>query len=107
MGAVTTCVVTTAAWAQSPVLDDQNKGNTGTPTESQLDPTLNEADLGVTYESMGVTDPAASRTEAVAVMSALLKQHPDLKANFHGLWAYAVKNGQRTFAIELPMAQIP
>jgi hypothetical protein len=42
LGVVTTCVVTTAAWAQSPVLDDQNKETTGTPTEAQLDPTLNQ-----------------------------------------------------------------
>jgi hypothetical protein len=73
----------------------------------QLDPSLNEPDLAVFYESMGITDPAAARTEAVAVMSALLKEHPDFKGNFHGLWAYAMNNGKRTFAIELPMAQIP
>lgn len=73
----------------------------------QLDSTLNEPDLGITYESMGVTDPAAARTEAVAVMSALLKQHPGIKENFHGLWAYAQKDGKRTFAIEVPMTQIP
>jgi hypothetical protein len=73
----------------------------------RLDATLDQPDLGVTYESMGVTDPAAARTEAVAVLSALLKAHPDLKQNFHGLWAYAINDGKRTFAIELPMAQIP
>jgi hypothetical protein len=73
----------------------------------RLDTTLNQPDLGVTYETMGVTDPAAARTEAVAVLSALLKEHPGLKENFHGLWAYALKDGKRTFAIELPMAQIP
>ena len=72
-----------------------------------LDTSLNQPDLGVTYESMGVTDPAASRTEAIAVLSALLKKHPGLKENFHGLWAHAMKDGKRTFAIELPMAQIP
>lgn len=73
----------------------------------RLDTTLNEPDLGVTYETMGVTDPAAARTEAVAVLGALIKVHPGIKENFHGLWAYAMKDGQRTFAIELPMAQIP
>jgi hypothetical protein len=72
-----------------------------------LDTTLSEPDLGLTYETMGVTDPAAARTEAVAVMGALLKLHPGLKESFHGLWAYAMKDGKRTFAIELPMAQIP
>jgi hypothetical protein len=73
----------------------------------RLDATLNEPDLAVAYESMGVSDPGAARTEAMAVMSAVLKQHPGLKQNFHGLWAYAIKDGKRTFAIELPMAQIP
>jgi hypothetical protein len=72
-----------------------------------LDTTLHAADLGVTYETIGITDPAAARTEAVAVMSALLKVHPGLRENFQGLWAYAMKDGKRTFAIELPMAQIP
>jgi hypothetical protein len=73
----------------------------------RLDTTLRQADLGVTYESTGVTDPAAMRTEAVAVLSALLKAQPGLRENFHGLWAYAVKNGKPTPVIELPMAQIP
>jgi hypothetical protein len=73
----------------------------------RLDTTLHQADLGVTYESTGVTDPAALRTEAVAVLSALLKTQPELRENFHGLWAYAVKNGKPTPIIELPMAQIP
>jgi hypothetical protein len=72
-----------------------------------LDPTLLHADLGVVYESTGVTDPAALRTEAVAVLSALLKAQPALRANFYGLWAYAVKDGKRTPVIELPMTQIP
>jgi hypothetical protein len=72
-----------------------------------LDTSLNQPDLGVTYESMGITDPGAARTEAVAVLSALLKVQPGLRQNFHGLWAYAMNDGKRTFAIELPMAQIP
>ena len=38
-----------------------------------LDPALHEPDLGVVYQSTGVTDPAALRTEATAVMSAFLK----------------------------------
>jgi hypothetical protein len=72
-----------------------------------VDPTLHQADLAVVYESTGVTDPAAQRTEAIAVFSALLKAQPGLRANFHGLWAYAVKDGKRTPVMELPMAQIP
>ena len=73
----------------------------------ELDPSLHEPDLAVAYESTGVTDPAALRTEATSVMSALLKAQPGLRANFHGLWAYAVKNGQRSPVMELPMSQIP
>ena len=43
-----------------------------------LDASLHEPDLGVAYESIGVTDPAALRTEATAVMSAFRETH------FHG-----------------------
>jgi hypothetical protein len=73
----------------------------------RIDESLLHADLGVVYESAGVTDPAAQRTEAMAVLSAFLKAQPGLRMNFHGLWAYAVHNGKRTPVMELPMAQIP
>jgi hypothetical protein len=73
----------------------------------RLDATLRASDLGVLYESTGVTDPAALHTEAIAVLSALLKSQPGLRQNFHGLWAYSVKDGKTTPVIELPMAQIP
>lgn len=72
-----------------------------------LDPALHEPDLGVVYQSTGVTDPAALRTEATAVLSAFLKAQPGIRANFHGLWAYAEKDGKRTPVMELPMEQIP
>jgi hypothetical protein len=73
----------------------------------RLDPSLHQADLAVIYESTGVTDPAAVRTEATAVLSAFLKAQPALRENFHGLWAISVTNGKRTPVMELPMAQIP
>ena len=73
----------------------------------RIDTTLRQADLGITFESMGVADPAAARTEAIAVLSAVLKAHPELKQNFHGLWAYASHDGKVTPVIELPMTQIP
>ena len=72
-----------------------------------FDPTLHEPDLGVVYESTGVTDPAALRTEATAVLSAFLKTQPGIRANFHGLWAYAEKDGKRSPVMELPMKEIP
>jgi len=73
----------------------------------RLDASLHEPDLGVAYDSTGVTDPAALRTEAIAVLSAFLKAQPGIRANFHGLWAYSVKNGSRNPIMELPMAKIP
>ena len=73
----------------------------------RLDASLRQPDLAVTYESTGVSDPAAVRTEAGAVLSALLKAQPGLRQTFHGLWAVAMKDGKRTPVIELPMAQIP
>jgi len=73
----------------------------------RLDATLREPDLAVTYESVGASDPAVARTEAMAVLSALLKAHPGLRQNFHGMWAYASTNGKISPVIELPMAQIP
>lgn len=72
-----------------------------------IDASLRAPDLDVVYESTGVTDPAAQRTEATAALSAFLKAKPSIRANFHGLWAVAIKNGQRTPVMELPMAQIP
>jgi hypothetical protein len=76
-------------------------------TAVRLDPTLRQADLGVSYESTGAADPAVQRTEAVAVLTALLKVHPGLRQSFHGLWAYALKDGKLSPVMELPMAQIP
>lgn len=72
-----------------------------------LDASLRQADLAVTYESTGVSDPAAVRTEATAVLSALLKAQPGLRQNFHGLWAYASRDGKVSPVMELPMGQIP
>jgi hypothetical protein len=76
-------------------------------TAVHLDTTLHSPDLAVVYEGTGLTDPAASRAEATSVMSAFLKLHPELRENFHGLWAYAEKDGRRSFAIELAMHDIP
>ena len=73
----------------------------------RLDASLHEADLGVTYESAGTSDPAVARTEAISVLGALLKAHPGLRENFHGMWAYAQTNGRVTPVMELPMGQIP
>jgi hypothetical protein len=76
-------------------------------TAAHLDTTLRSADLAIVYEGTGITDPIAARAEAIAVMSGLLRIHPGLRQTFHGLWAYAEKDGKRTYAIELAMKDIP
>ena len=73
----------------------------------RLDTSLREPDLAVTYDSIGISDPAAARTEAMAVLGALLKARPELRHSFHGLWAYASNQGKITPIIELSMTQIP
>jgi hypothetical protein len=73
----------------------------------RLDPSLLHADLGVVYESNGVTDLAAQKTEALAVLSALLKAQPGLRDNFHGLSAVSVKDGKQTPVMEVAMGQVP
>jgi hypothetical protein len=72
-----------------------------------FDTALHVADLGIVYESTGVTDPAAQRTEATTALSAFLKAQPTLRAAFHGLWAYSSNGGKITPVMELPMNQIP
>lgn len=66
----------------------------------------NGLDLVVNYRANGVSDPVATRTQIVALMKALLTQHPELRTGFHGLWVYAFNNNGQPFAIELPMNQI-
>jgi len=73
----------------------------------RTDVSLLHHDLQVVYISNGITDVAAQRTEATAVLSAVLKAQPGLRANFYGLWAYAVRDGKTVPVMELPMAQIP
>jgi hypothetical protein len=76
-------------------------------TALHVDTTLHHADLALAYEATGQSDPAAARAEAIAVMSSLLKAHPELRENFHGLWAYAEKDGRQSFAVEQAMHDMP
>jgi len=76
-------------------------------TALHLDATLHTPDLDLVYESTGLTEPITARAEAIEVMSAFLKLHPELRENFHGLWAYAEKDGKRSYAIEQAMHDIP
>jgi hypothetical protein len=76
-------------------------------TGARLDLGLHEPDLALTYEGTGLTDPVAAKSEAVGVMAALLRLQPTLRENFHGFWAYAMKDGKQTFAIEVAMKDVP
>lgn len=84
-----------------------NAGKNWRVTGLRLDTTLHEPDLGLVYEGTGLTDPQAERNEAIGVMSGFLKLHPELRDNFHGLWAYAENDGKRSYAVELAMHDIP
>jgi hypothetical protein len=84
-----------------------NAGKSWRITGLHFDATLHTPDVGLVYESTGLTEPVAARAEAIEVMSALLKLHPELRENFHGLWAYAEKDGKHSYAIELAMHDIP
>jgi len=72
-----------------------------------FDGSLRQPDLAILYESTGVTDPSALRTEATSVLSAFLKAQPGIRQNFHGLWAIASSKGKQTPVMELEMKQIP
>lgn len=81
-------------------------GQTFDITNMHTDGSLGGLDLVVNYKTSDVSDPVATRSRNVDVMKALLAQHPEIREAFHGLWIYANAEGQRPFAIELPMNQI-
>lgn len=81
-------------------------GQTFSVTGLRTDSSLGGLDLAVTYTTASVSDPVATRSQILALMKALLQQHPGLREAFHGLWVYAEAAGQRPFAIELPMNKI-
>jgi hypothetical protein len=76
-------------------------------TSLRTDGALGGLDLVIHYNAnAGNVDPVFARGQAVALMQAMLKQHAELRANFHGLWVYADSPGHQSFAVELPMEQI-
>ncbi len=74
--------------------------------DMHTDSSLGGLDLVINYKSSDTSDPVAARTRNVALMKALLSQHPELRDGFHGLWAYANAPNQQPFANELAMGQI-
>jgi hypothetical protein len=72
---------------------------------------LGGLDLDVHYspdatQAAQLSDPMAARGQVTAVMSALLKMHPELQGAFHGIWVHADQGTSTLFALELPMNQI-
>ncbi len=72
---------------------------------------LGGLDLDVHYTPDGtqaaqLRDPIAARGQVTAVMSTLLKMHPELQQAFHGIWVHADQGAASLFALELPMDQI-
>ncbi len=76
-------------------------------TGLRADSGLGGLDLRVDAKVPSVSDPVAARKDALALMAALLKDHPELRANFHGLWVYETTPAKQTFAVEQPMTALP
>jgi len=96
LGSEATSVMTIAAGDQSFAV-----------TNIHTDGELGGLDLVIRYNANASTvDPVFARSQAIALMQAMLKQHPELRANFHGLWVYADSPGHQPYAVELPMDQI-
>ncbi len=83
------------------------EGQTFSVTGLRADATLGSLDLRVDTRALSVADPVAARKDALALMAALLKQHPELRGNFHGLWVYESTSAGQTFAVEQPMSALP
>jgi hypothetical protein len=77
-------------------------------TSIRTDGSLGGLDLVLRYNAAPATlsDPVAARAQALQLMNAMLQQHGELRANFHGLWVYEDAEGRSPFAVELPMNQI-
>ena len=76
-------------------------------TALRADTTLGALDLRVDARVASVADPVAARKDALALMAALLKQHAELRPNFHGLWIFESTAAGQTFAVEQPMSALP
>ena len=83
--------------------DEQSFAVTGLRADS----TLGQLDLRVDTKVASVADPVAARKDALTLMAVLLKQHGELRGNFHGLWVYQTTAGGQSFAVEQPMSAIP
>jgi hypothetical protein len=76
-------------------------------TDLHTDGSLGGLDLVIRYTATDTADPVASRARNLALMKAMLSEHPELRQAFHGLWVFAEAPSQRPFGIEQPMSEIP
>ncbi len=83
------------------------EGQSFAVTGLRADATLGALDLRVDTRADSIADPVAARRDALTLMAALVKQHPELRANFHGLWVYEQTPAGQTFAVEQPMTALP
>jgi hypothetical protein len=68
----------------------------------------NNLDLIVDYQGTPGLDPVAARAQVTGIMQGILQQHSGVRDAFHGIWVHSMTaNNQQTFALELPMDQIP
>lgn len=82
------------------------KGETYTITGMRTDSSLGGLDLVIQYSVADASDPVATRTHILGLMSAILAQYPQLRDGFHGLWVFANAPGQHPFAVEQAMNEI-
>jgi hypothetical protein len=83
------------------------EGQSFAVTGLRADGTLGALDLRVDTRVDAIADPVAARKDAITLMGALLKQHPELRGNFHGLWVYENTAAGQAFAVEQPMSALP
>lgn len=76
-------------------------------TGLRADATLGALDLRVDTRVQTIPDPVTARKDALTLMATLLKQHAELRANFHGLWVYENTPTGQSFAVEQPMTALP
>jgi hypothetical protein len=93
-----------------PVMLDTNGAVFGV-TAIDTTAALGALDLDVHYnpdpaQAAQLHEPSAARKQVVAVMTALLNLHPELRAAFRGIWVHADEGHTSVFALELPMEEI-
>ncbi len=83
-----------------------SNGTTSSITGLRLDTGLGAMDIRLDAAVPALGDAVASRSAALALMSALLAKYPELRNGFHGLWVFATAANGQTYSLEQPMSEI-